>query len=384
MAALRRCWIFFLKFHLMLSISDAINRKLSIQEFKCPPSNCSQETSLVWVKAKADDNTTIHYLWTTYPVPTIVVAYTTTHRDVKLHLNWEKMVNTSTRDSSLRFEPPVKYSFGFSIPIIYEYNDVHDKAVIQGNKHVVKHAFAKSTKWKVKRDDSKGKVKFTTANNSIILVFVASTSPGREKKLPCEKYTADSCRFSLTMDHVKVATNNTRFAVEINYIYEGDKKPDMAKKRLFDDEYSPGVFEIVYGKVSSVNGTAYAQWKPIAYTNPELGRKVQTKAIASSFKIVKRSWNIGDALIGSHQVYGVNLSFGVTKDGFYQKNHYLTWSGIVGYGKPATETMSFLVILIISIGLGLPIAIIVFGGTYLQIRKRCCKSNRGISYAQIN
>lgn len=64
--------------------------------------------------------------------------------------------------------------------------------------------------------------------------------------------------------------------------------------------------------------------------------------------------------------------------------YFLQRSGIVGYGKPATETMSFLVILIISIGLGLPIAIIVFGGTYLQIRKRCCKSNRGTSYAQIN
>lgn len=122
------------------------------------------------MKAKADDNTTtIHYLWTTYPVPTIVVAYTT-HCDVKLHFNWEKMVNANTRDSSLRFEPPVKYSFGFSIPIIYEYNDVHDKAVMQGNKHVVKHAFANSTKWKVKIDHSEGKVKFTTANNSIILV----------------------------------------------------------------------------------------------------------------------------------------------------------------------------------------------------------------------
>lgn len=169
----------------------------------------------------------------------------------------------------------------------------------------------------------------TSLTSRILFKFVASTSPGREKKLPCEKYTADSCRFSLTMDHVKVATNNTRFAVEINYIYEGDKKPDMAKKRLFDDEYSPGVFEIMYGKVSSVNGTAYAQWKPIAYTNPELGRKVQTRAIASSFKIVKRSWNIGDALIGSHQVYGVNLSFGVTKDGFYQKNHYLTWFVVI-------------------------------------------------------
>jgi hypothetical protein len=123
-----------------------------------------------------------------------------------------------------------------------------------------------------------------------------------------------------------LTTNSTRFALEVNYVVENGEKPDVTVVKNFDDEYTPAVFKSVYGKVGGKHGKAYSQWKPIAYTKADLGRKFQTKASASSVKSVNRSWNIGEvAMNNSWQIYGLNLSFGLTKDGFYQKNNYLTW-----------------------------------------------------------
>jgi hypothetical protein len=124
-----------------------------------------------------------------------------------------------------------------------------------------------------------------------------------------------------------LTTNSTRFAVEINYIVQLGDKPNIKTEKNFDDEYTPAVFETVYGKVGDEHGKAYSQWKPIAYTKEELGRKFQTKAVAGSVeKIVNRSWNIGEVAMDElYQIYGLNVSFGLTKDGFYRKNNYLTW-----------------------------------------------------------
>ncbi|CAB4041965.1 Hypothetical predicted protein [Paramuricea clavata] len=185
---------------------------------------------------------------------------------------------------------------------------------------------------------------------------------------------------------MNVSTNSTRFAVEINYIVDEGYKPDITTEKNFDDEYTPAVFKTVYGKVGGKYGKAYSQWKPIAYTKAELGRKYQTKALEGGVEnVVNRSWNIGEvAMHELYKIYGLNVSFGLAKDGFYQKHKYLIWTGIVGYGEPATEPISFLVILMISIGLGLPLGVILFGGACYQIRKRWKKSKLNTSYGIIN
>lgn len=163
---------------------------------------------------------------------------------------------------------------------------------------------------------------------SIDFQCVASDSEGRESSLPHDKHTSDSSRFALTLKSMNVSTNNTRFAFELNYIVHESHALTMTMDKSIDDEYSPAVFETVYGKVSGKKGKAYSQWKPVAYTMPKLGRKYQTRASAGDVrKVSDRSWNIGEAVMpnGMYKSYGVNVSFGLTKDGFYQKNKYLTW-----------------------------------------------------------
>lgn len=127
---------------------------------------------------------------------------------------------------------------------------------------------------------------------------------------------------------MNLTTNKTRFAFELSYVVEDKHKVSISVDKSIDDEYTPAVFETVYGKVTGKNGKSYSQWKPIAYTLAKLGQKYQTRASAGDIRVVtNRSWNIGQLVMPNwtYQIYGLNVSFGLSKDGFYQKNKYLTW-----------------------------------------------------------
>lgn len=127
---------------------------------------------------------------------------------------------------------------------------------------------------------------------------------------------------------MNVSTNNTRFAFELSYIVDYNHTLSVSMDKSIDDEYTPAVFETVYGKVTGKKGKSYSQWKPIAYTLPKLGQMCQTRASASGIEhVTNRSWNIGERVMpmGKYHSYGLNVSFGLSKDGFYMKNKYLTW-----------------------------------------------------------
>lgn len=63
------------------------------------------------------------------------------------------------------------------------------------------------------------------------------------------------------------------------------------------------------------------------------------------------------------------ISLGAKGDGFDKRTNYSTWTFLVGYGTPPNERFSYLVIMIISIGIGIPLVILLATGLYLCIRK---------------
>ncbi|KAG8222481.1 hypothetical protein J437_LFUL000843 [Ladona fulva] len=74
-------------------------------------------------------------------------------------------------------------------------------------------------------------------------------------------------------------------------------------------------------------------------------------------------YNVNDYL-----VQATNVSFGSKQDVFYSKNNFTTWTLLVGYGYPLEDELSLLVILVISIGLGLPALLILIGGYQSELR----------------
>lgn len=129
--------------------------------------NSSVNFSIIWVKAM-DSSSTIHYLWTIYPVPTIVVAYTTKN-DVEAEINCTALTNESTRSMGMRLTGHVNYTFAFVMPRIYEYDDEDDNVDLADNSYMVVHEFMNNNiKWDMDLDNYTSQVKFI-ANDSIIL-----------------------------------------------------------------------------------------------------------------------------------------------------------------------------------------------------------------------
>lgn len=59
-------------------------------------------------------------------------------------------------------------------------------------------------------------------------------------------------------------------------------------------------------------------------------------------------------------------------------------SGSIGYGVPPSDTVSTLVIIIISAGLGIPVIIIIFGGIFICIKKKNAKPDKPLGNIQNN
>ena len=63
--------------------------------------------------------------------------------------------------------------------------------------------------------------------------------------------------------------------------------------------------------------------------------------------------------------------FGTPDCWFSQANAQIYFrSGSIGYGKPPADSISTVVIIIISVGLGLPVVIILLGGIYVCAKKK--------------
>lgn len=134
-----------------------------MEEKICPKNICSNHNrSIVHVQATGA-NSTIHYLWTTYPVPTIIVGYTSL--EVSLNISWRNLT-ADMHASGIAFHPPMNYTIGFAVPRMYEYEDEHDKAELSSGSNIFTHHLS-YTRWSVKVDNSLGKVTFT-GNESII------------------------------------------------------------------------------------------------------------------------------------------------------------------------------------------------------------------------
>lgn len=134
-----------------------------MEVFDCPINSSSNHNrSIIHVQATGP-NSTIHHLWTTYPVPTIVVGYTSL--DVSLNISCGNLT-ADAHASGIEFHPPMNYTIGFAVPRMYEYDDEDDNAKLSSSSKIITHDLS-YTRWSAKVDYSSGKVTFT-GNKSLI------------------------------------------------------------------------------------------------------------------------------------------------------------------------------------------------------------------------
>ncbi|XP_072934989.1 glycosylated lysosomal membrane protein A-like [Epargyreus clarus] len=141
----------------------------------------------------------------------------------------------------------------------------------------------------------------------------------------------------------------------------------MAHKKI-DDEYTPGVFEMIELLTPSSNWNAsggYLQYRPVAYTarKRSVGSSVQAsmhiynKASIPSESLAKRYF--GNFEPGALLVQEAVASFGDRGDGYYRQTNYTAWTLTMGYGLPGTEKTSSFMTAALVLGLVVSFAVLV-------------------------
>jgi len=152
-----------------------------------------------------------------------------------------------------------------------------------------------------------------------------------------------------------------------------------------DDEHTPGVFNTINLRTPVLGeyDQSFLQWKPISYTKTV--RDITDSIDVTSYGLQPNSANFNDCVLTSSLLcayYGTlldelvvqsaNISFGTFKDGFYNATPHISWTFMAGYGEPPEDYVSALVVLVVSIGFGIPALIILVSSIYI-IYKRLSK-----------
>ncbi|XP_059610841.1 glycosylated lysosomal membrane protein B-like [Phlebotomus argentipes] len=370
-----------------------VRRKLTAElNPGCPESICDELgniTSVVHVRSLGARDT-IHYVWDLTGKPSALVALCSP--DAKLSINWEDFLDGKI--GSVSFSETPRYIFGVVLSRLWEYNDEDDVGTFtvtnasQVNAFSL-HGFAWERQLFRTNDDSvELSVKSHGAKGlpgNFELSLATFATPDHGPMTPHLMHTENSTQIDLILD--SILTNETfpqpRFAIEVVLVAMESRKDNytVVVRKSLDDEFTPGIFKIVnVASPASVNASSggYLQYRPVSYTHEERDVSTSTQTYQSSpatpSNAIKKLNNtlfrsiFGDS-VETMLVQALNVSFGASGDGFYTKYNYTTWTFVVGYGAPLPDKLSLFVVVVATIGLGVPLLLLCCGGCYVCVKR---------------
>ncbi|XP_074656407.1 glycosylated lysosomal membrane protein B-like [Tubulanus polymorphus] len=351
---------------------------------------------------------TLQYVVSSIGAVTAVVARF--DRRARLTVDWRRLLSTNATEfsTSVRFDRKPLETFAVVFTKLIEYRDQDDTADMTSlpvNYTDIKALNFENLNWRDSRDFAEttaNSVVFETAvdddlffeNGSISLKFVFPPTEARMTELPHLLFNGNGSTIDFVVDRYRSSFKNARIAVEFAHVTAETSEPlSYEIDQSIDDEFTPGIFKTVAMTTAGdrrANGS-YLQWKPVCYLKPGRAMKVATSVREYDLRNVTSrddaflDRSIASAIYGAkmadYAIRATNVSFGLSEDGYYTGTNYTAWTLTTGYGTRPTEALSVLVISVISVGLGIPVALIVFGGIGVCVKKRRAKLSS--SYREI-
>ncbi|XP_021706130.1 glycosylated lysosomal membrane protein [Aedes aegypti] len=365
--------------------SSDIERKLTARlNPDCPEDVCAGEgNALTLIHIRADsDLDTIHYVWDFTGKPTILVALT--RKNASLKINWYDLLDA--KPSSVQFSETPIYTFMTVINRIFQFDDPEDKGMLGENATLFvydPHEFSynRTLLWFNEKDV----IAALNANNDFLFKLNAFSTRDHGMDFPHLLHTSNSTQVDIVFNNVSTKFDRPRFAMELLFVVSEQAVSgtdfQITKRRSLDDEHTPGIFEIIdvlSPGVFKFSTGGYIEYRPVSYTHPERDVSTSTETHQSEPKAVEYpadalnatlAYAIYGQKLDTLLVQGMNISFGFSGDGFYTKSNYTTLTFQVGFGMPPPERLSAFVLIVAGIGIGLPLAMLVFGGFYICTRK---------------
>lgn len=212
-----------------------------------------------------------------------------------------------------------------------------------------------------------------------------STDHGDE--VPHLYHSSHSMQLELIVENINHNYSSPRAAVEFLIVSSENKTEGsfkLKKRRNLDDEFTPGifdVFDIVSPRSHDDTRGAFFQYRPVCYT--KRARTVSDSTELRQGDIVSFNNNAKEIekfmytlpfsyygyALGSRIAQGTNITFGMPGDGFFSKSNYTSFSMLMGIGAPPVERLSAFVVIFSAIGLGVPLLVLLVGGTYVGIKR---------------
>ncbi|KPP78311.1 hypothetical protein Z043_102199 [Scleropages formosus] len=369
---------------------DMYHRQVSM-EFN-PGFNSSQtpplSVNLLHVRARGE-NDTLHFLLCSQGAPALLVVHTNTSSS-SVKVDWSRFLSDDV-SGSVKVEPKgsVRYSSALVFSRLWEYDDVNDTAdpaklppssffppyELQNFTWGDLNRTTNQIAHRAKLCGSDGSERFF--NGSFCLGFSAFESEGRDGSWPRLLYNANSSQLKFWLEGVKERSNFSRFLLELQYVGSSNLPSRVETLRSIDDEYTPSIFQVSQWVSSPPNATTpilgYVQWKPVAYRKATPALVDATPCRHSTPLLMEQLPPSGLVLAyfgKGYEASGLNMTFSIAGDPFYNTTHYLSWSMLVGLGSPPTESFSPLVITIMALGLGIPLLLILLGAICVCIQKQ--------------
>lgn len=220
--------------------------------------------------------------------------------------------------------------------------------------------------------------------NVIFLQYTTYGLPAHGIELPHLFHTANAMQIDIVAENINSSFKSPRIAMELLLVSfeeksEGDYK--INRIRNLDDEYTPGIFDVynvVSPRADNNNHGSFLQYRPVCYMLPSRTVSSSTESrhgnpMQINNPLIRFKYSLPYAFYGFklHQKLNqaLNITFGMTGDGFYSRTNYISFSYLMGVGYPPLEGLSPFVITFIILGLGIPLLVLIVGGTFVAVRR---------------
>ncbi|XP_076610215.1 glycosylated lysosomal membrane protein [Chaetodon auriga] len=373
----------------LLSGGQTFHRKLSV-ELNPGSSSPPPGGDLLHVRA-VGDNDTLHFLFCSQGAPTLLLVHTDTSSSA-VTVNWTQFIDRS-HSGGLQVEPEtsILYSTALVFSRLLEYDDVNDTA--DPTSDLFPPYELQDFSWS--GFNLSGQTALlcgsaaTFANGSLCLQLSVFEVEGRGQSWPRLLHTANSSQLRVWLDGVLPRASHSRFLLELQAVGGGAYPLSKVEvHRSIDDEFTPSIFKVSRW-VPSMNGSSdvpvFVQWKPVAYRRSEPALEDATPCRHSEPRPLsgeEAASVLVRAFYAEPETFGLNVSFGLAGEPFYNSTKFLSWTLLVGSGSPPVDSFSPLVLSMMAVGLGTPMILLLLGGVCVCARKRTAAT--ATAYEPIN
>ncbi|XP_034721987.1 glycosylated lysosomal membrane protein, partial [Etheostoma cragini] len=302
------------------------------------PSSPPPDGELLHVRA-VGDNDTLHFLFCSQGAPTLLLVHTNTSSS-SLKVDWAEFVSRNV-SGSLKVEPEssVLYSSAVVFSRLLEYDDVNNTAEPTSDlfppydlRGFLWSRLVLSGPSALLCGVAPGNEAF--ANGSLCLQLSVFEAGGRAESWPRLLHTSNSSQVEVWLDGVLPRATRSRFLLELQVVGGAYSPGRVEVRRSIDDEFTPSIFKVsqwLFSENGSSEVGGFLQWKPVASRGRDSSVENATPCRHSpprpqSGITMATASGLIRGFFADPQAVGLNMSFGLAGDPFYNSTRFLRWS----------------------------------------------------------